>query len=110
MEKTSARYPPSTGYHRPAERKFYVWQDTLIDYRGYSAYADGRWGRHPWRWLCTLCEPPSYGFRARTGAQQAIVAVSLPHHMRVRRSHHEWVRRNRCSTATSAISRSATTR
>jgi hypothetical protein len=81
MKQTSHRNPPQTGYHRPTERKFYVWQDQFNSYGGYSAYADGRWGLHPWRWMCTMCDPPAYGFRARRGAYHAIMTQVMPDHL-----------------------------
>lgn len=92
-KQTSQRNPPSTGYQRPTERKFYIWEDRHISYSGYSSYAEGKWGPHPWRWLCTICDPPAYGFRARRGAYQRIIAQTMPRHFAVRRYHHEWAAR-----------------
>lgn len=85
--------PPSTGYQRPAERRFYIWQDRRMDYRGYSAYREGKWGRHPWRWLCTYCDPPASGFQARSGAFQRIISTSMPKHFERRQAHHRWAAR-----------------
>jgi hypothetical protein len=83
----TTRNPPATGYERPVERKFWIWQDRVIDYgEEFSRRHD--WERHPWRWLCTLCDPPAQGFRARKGAHQAILTVSMPRHFAVRRDHH----------------------
>jgi hypothetical protein len=48
-----------------------------------------------WRWECTLCRPPARGRRQGPGAWDAICRISLPHHFRVRRYHHAWVRRTR---------------
>jgi hypothetical protein len=85
VNQTSSRYPPSAGYRRPTERKFYVWQDRFI------AHGWNRgWEKHPWRWCCTMCEPPSFGFRSRRGAWAAIMTVSYPRHMFVRGQHHAW--------------------
>lgn len=95
--QTSQRNPPSTGHHRPTERKFYVWQDRFIYYGGYRTYREGRWGRHPWRWMCTFCDPPAYGFRARQGAFNAIITKTMPRHFAVRHYHHEWAARRRDS-------------
>ncbi len=88
----SKRNPPSTGYQRPEERKFFIWQDRTIDY-GNAAKRRG-WERHPWRWLCTMCEPPAQGFRVQKGAWQRIITVSLPHHFRTCGQHHDWVAGN----------------
>lgn len=90
MKQTSWRNPPSTGYTRPAERKFYVWQDRFITYSPRDV-ARGKRGKHPWRWLCTMCDPPSTGFRCRPGAHRDIMTVTLPRHMFVRRYHHKIV-------------------
>lgn len=86
------RNPPQTNYQRPTERKFYIWQDRHIDYSGYGQYQHGKWGRHPWRWMCTYCEPPSTGFLASKGAFQRIIKTSMPQHFKHRRSHHRYVK------------------
>jgi hypothetical protein len=79
MDRRSLFYPPLTGYLRPAERKFYVWQDRVM----------GRW-----RWCCTLCDPPCYGSRSPLGdSWQKILVTSMPHHFSSRRRHHDHVRR-----------------
>lgn len=88
--RTSNRYPPSTGYQRPTRRKFYVWRDPFIRYRGSQRQ---QWGDAPWRWCCTMCEPPSFGFRCKPPAWERIMTVSLPHHLRVLHYHHEWARK-----------------
>ena len=89
--QTSWRNPPSTNYRRPTERRFYVWRDRFILY-GKGGYAESHgWGEYPWRWLCTMCDPPSYGFRAKRNGWQSIMTVTLPRHMRVRAAHHRWV-------------------
>jgi hypothetical protein len=72
----SLHYPLSTGYLRPAERKFFIWQDRLSPNR--------------WRWCCTLCDPPCYGNRAQW---RKIADVSLPNHFWRRKYHHDYVRR-----------------
>jgi len=87
--KTSVLYPPSTGYRRPPKRKFYVWRDRAISYRHYRQYPED-WELHPWRWCCTLCDPPAFGFRARKGAFEAVMTISMPHHFYRRRAHHRW--------------------
>lgn len=92
MERTSRRNPPATGYQRPLERKFWIWRDRSIGYDDAFARRHG-WERHPWRWMCTLCDPPAYGFRSRQGAFRAILTVSMPGHFRRRRQHHEWAAR-----------------
>jgi hypothetical protein len=74
-------------------RKFYIWQNTHIDYSGSSRYAEGKWGRHPWLWMCTFCEPPAYGFQARAGAFQRIISSTMPRHFERRQAHHRWARR-----------------
>jgi hypothetical protein len=51
-----------------------------------------------WHWECTLCQPPAKGARYGPGAWARIVAISLPHHFRARRCHHQWVRRRYGST------------
>jgi hypothetical protein len=84
------RNPPSTGHARPAERKFYVWQDRCIKYGDKFAEARG-WELRPWRWLCTMCDPPACGFRVKKGAWEKIMTVSMPHHFRVRGQHHKHV-------------------
>jgi hypothetical protein len=89
--RRSWRNPPSTGYERPTVRKFYVWRDRHVRY-GSSGRRHG-WGESPWRWMCTFCDPPSIGFRARAGAWQAIIGTSMPRHFEHRKSHHQWVAR-----------------
>jgi hypothetical protein len=91
MTRTVWTNPPSTGYKRPKAAKFYVWQDRLLDYSGYGAYRQGRWERHPWRWLCTYCDPPATGFVASKGAFERIMRTSKPRHFEHRRSHHRYV-------------------
>lgn len=103
--RTSMRNPPSTKYQRPAERKFYVWQDRFITY----GLNDRGWEKRPWRWLCTMCEPPSYGFRSKKGAWNSIMTVSLPRHMFVRKCHHEHVRKRSYLWTFHASSGTATT-
>lgn len=66
-----------------AKRRFRVWK---------SRRAAGRTPAQ-WRWECTLCVPPSRGARNGDGAWGKIISVSLPHHMRVRYSHHQLVAR-----------------
>ena len=83
-ERTSLRYPAQTGHQRPRQRRFFVWRDPHIRYRS---------GHRPWRWCCTLCEPPSFGFRSLPGAWARIITVSLPRHMAVRGQHHQHVAR-----------------
>lgn len=90
MVKTSTRYPPSTGYRKPTKRKFYVWEDRHIIYGNWGLQHGWTW--HPWRWCCTLCEPPAFGFRARGG--YAAVMAFMPHHFARRQAHHDWTRRN----------------
>lgn len=85
IPKTTLRYPRQTGHQRPQQRLFFIWRDPHIRYRQ---------GHRPWRWCCTLCEPPSFGFRSRPGAWARIITVTLPRHMRVRRQHHAWVKKN----------------
>lgn len=92
MVRTSTRNPPSTGYRRPTERKFYIWQDRFI-YWGKGWSRSHNRDERPWRWMCTLCEPPSYGFRCKKGAWLAIMTISMPRHFAVRHYHHEHVRR-----------------
>lgn len=103
MERTSWRNPPASGYKRPAERKFYVWRDRHISY-GARAVDSGRRAEHPWRWLCTLCDPPSYGFRSKPGGWQAIMRTAMPRHFFVRAAHHRWVARNRPLSGKTEIS------
>ena len=81
---TSLRYPPSAGYQRPSQRRFFVWQDRFIRYRD---------GHRPWRWCCTLCEPPSFGFRSLPGGWARIMTGTLPRHLSVRNFHHRHVAR-----------------
>lgn len=89
MKKQRAfRNPPSTGYTRPAERKFYVWQDRRAAFDDSFAERHG-WEKHPWRWLCTLCDPPTEGYRVKKGAWEKIMTVSMPRHFKVRDSHHK---------------------
>lgn len=88
--QTSTRNPPSTGYVRPTEHKFFIWQDRFIHYEDDFAYKRN-WETHPWRWCCTLCDPPSYGFRAKRGAWRAIIDISMRRHFLVRHYHHEHV-------------------
>jgi len=88
----SVHYPPATGYERPQVRRFWIWEDRTISYRDGTARRRG-WGQHPWRWCCTFCDPPAFGFRAREGAWQAIVTISMPRHFRVRYCHHQYVAR-----------------
>jgi hypothetical protein len=90
VKRSSLRYPPSTGYRRPAVRRFYVWEDRCITY----GYSEGKWGRHPWRWCCTHCDPPAFGFRAKAGAFEAIMA-HMPRHFQRRAAHHRWARTRR---------------
>lgn len=92
--QTSRRNPPSTRYVRPTERKFYIWQDRGIRWDSAFARKRGLESR-PWRWCCTLCDPPSYGYRTQKGAFQLILKVSMPRHMFVRQQHHEHVARTR---------------
>lgn len=94
MRRRSVRNPPSAGYERPLERKFYVWQDRVISYGTRFAAERGR-EVHPWRWLCTMCDPPVAGFRCQKGAWEKIMTVSMPRHFLVRHYHHAWVARNR---------------
>jgi hypothetical protein len=82
--------PPSTNFQRPKERKFYVWQDRHLNYGAAAARRRG-WEQHPWRWLCTLCDPPTGGMRVQKGAWERIMTVSMPCHFRVRRYHHAHV-------------------
>lgn len=89
-KQRAAVNPPSTGYTRPTDRRFYVWQDRHIYYGGYRNYREGKWGLHPWRWMCTLCDPPSYGFQARAGAYQRIITSTMPTHFQRRQAHHRW--------------------
>jgi hypothetical protein len=93
MNQTSWANPPSTGHRKPTVRKFYIWQERHISYAGTSRYSEGRWERHPWRWLCTFCDPPAAGFRARRGAFQAIIQTSMPKHFEHRQAHHAWAAR-----------------
>lgn len=60
-----------------------------------------RWAPHlrAWTWECTLCWPPARGARFGPDAWNKIIGVSLPHHMRCRGQHHEWVIRNRKGVA-----------
>lgn len=88
-KQTSFRNPPSTNYERPTERKFYVWQDRAICWSEEFARKHDR-ERHPWRWLCTFCDPPTAGFRTRKGAFNSIMTSSMPRHFFVRRAHHKW--------------------
>lgn len=87
MQHTSARYPVQTQYQRPRQRKFWVWRCRLTHYRR---------DRSAWRWCCTMCEPPSYGFRTAKDGWLKIITVSYPNHMRHRYHHHRWVMR-RCA-------------
>lgn len=74
---------------RPAERKFYVWQDRSAFP---AEFADSHnMERHPWRWLCTLCDPPAGGYRTRKGAWHDIMTISMPRHFFVRAQHHKVV-------------------
>lgn len=82
--------PPSTNYEKPVERKFFVWQDRHIAYGPEGAEKHG-WELHPWRWMCTLCEPPTRGFRSKKGAWEKIMTVSMPQHFRARKYHHAHV-------------------
>jgi hypothetical protein len=74
--RRSLFYPPSTSYLRPAERKFFVWQDRVSPYR--------------WRWCCTLCDPACFGSR---WDWQAVLVTSMPHHFSHRKYHHAYIRR-----------------
>lgn len=74
--------PPSTGFIRPAERKFFIWRHPFLS-------------TEPWLWMCTLCDPPSRGWRSQPDAFRKIIEISMPHHFRVRHQHHKWVRRHR---------------
>lgn len=89
--QVTRRNPPGTNYQRPVERKFYVWRDRHIRYHDRFSESHGWVEAYPWRWMCTLCDPPSYGFRSKAGAWRAIMAVSMPRHFRVRDQHHTWV-------------------
>lgn len=92
MKQRSRRNPPSTDYQRPTVRRFYIWQDRHIVYERRFAEHRG-WGQQPWRWMCTFCDPPSYGFRSRKGAWAAILNTSMPRHFRVKHYHHRRVAR-----------------
>jgi hypothetical protein len=90
VRRSSAHWPPSTGYTRPTERKFYIWQDRLT--RRDPVFAARRgWGIYAWRWCCTLCDPPAFGHQVRAGAQQRILNQTMPRHMFVRQAHHKHV-------------------
>jgi hypothetical protein len=84
---TSWRWPPSTRHERPEERRFYIWQDPHIDYSDGFARNHG-WERRPWRWCCTLCDPPACGFQVKKGAWNRIMTSTMPRHFRVRQGHH----------------------
>jgi len=88
MQRTSTRNPPSTNYQRPTERKFFIWRDRCLEHdeRYMQKY---NLERAPWRWCCTFCDPPSYGFRSKLGAWQAIINTSMPRHFFVRHYHHQ---------------------
>jgi len=88
-QKTWAN-PPSTNYERPTERKFYVWQDRHLNYGQAFAERHG-WERYPWRWLCTMCDPPVGGCRVKKGAWKKIIETSMPRHFFVRGQHHKHV-------------------
>jgi hypothetical protein len=90
MQRTSLRNPPSTKYQRPIERKFFIWRDRSICW-GKAWADDHNREERPWRWCCTFCNPPSYGFRCKKGAWQAIINTSMPRHFFVRQDHHHWV-------------------
>jgi hypothetical protein len=90
MERTSTRNPPSTNYQRPKKRKFFIWRDRCISYSGDSYAVRHGWERSPWRWCCTFCNPPTYGFRSKQGAWHAIMTISMPRHFAVRQGHHHW--------------------
>lgn len=78
------QFPHQTGYQRPEQRKFWVWRCRVTRYRpGHSA----------WRWCCTLCEPPTFGYRTVADGWFRIITESMPRHMRNRRQHHQWVAR-----------------
>lgn len=83
---TSHRYPFQTHYQRPQQRKFWVWRCRVTHYRR---------DRSAWRWCCTLCEPPTYGFRTRPDAWFRIMTISMPNHMRRLRQHHQFVARHK---------------
>lgn len=68
---------------RTTRRKFRVWEDREAGC---------------WRWECTMCHPPSYGYRTTNDAWYRIMTVSMPRHFFVRRYHHEHVRRTRGGT------------
>lgn len=76
MDRRSLFYPPSASYLRPAEQKFFIWQDRISPYR--------------WRWCCTLCDPPARGSRWNW---DAIMTITLPGHFWRRKYHHDYVRR-----------------
>jgi hypothetical protein len=44
-----------------------------------------------WQWECGFCHPPARGGRYGSEGHQRILDISLPHHMRVRHQHHQWV-------------------
>ncbi len=90
VRQKSRRWPPSTGYERPTERRFYVWQDRRVTY-ALDFSRKYRWERHPWRWLCTMCDPPSEGCRVQQGAWLKIITISMPRHFAVRYAHHKHV-------------------
>ena len=89
MNRRSEKYPPSTGFKKPDKPGFYVWRDPFI------RYTQRKWARAPWRWCCTLCEPPSFGFRSMSGAWAKIIGVSMPNHFASRATHHRHVARAR---------------
>jgi hypothetical protein len=93
-KQTTTRNPPSTNYQKPTERKFYIWRHRYLRY-GHSLRTDRGWGDYPWLWMCTLCDPPSYGWRSRAGGWQAIISTSMPRHFAHKRAHHQWVSEHR---------------
>lgn len=85
------RNPHQTRYERPQTAKFWIWKDTSIRYGAWFAREHG-WDTSPWRWCCTFCEPPSYGFRVKQGAYLAIINGAMPRHFERRHAHHRHVR------------------
>ena len=94
MIQRSVRNPPSAGYARPQKPGFYVWQDRHLTFPP-SMVRAGKRSAHPWRWLCTFCDPPVAGYRCRAGAWRSIIETAMPRHFFVRAQHHDWVARNR---------------